>query len=348
MSAESPNFRYDVAEIKAKLPMVEVVGKAGLVLRRMGGLSKVACPFHQERSASMVVYESHAHCFGCSWHGDGLAFWMEIKGIDFKRAVEDLAGMAGVRAVTAAEAATWRSNISRPAAVSRERERPVVPDLRRLTMEEVASLAAQRGLSAEGVGDAGARGLLYWCCHQGQAAWCLTDRSRRNVQVRRLDGRKWFDEVKAWTLAGSWAAWPVGCTEFGAARRIALVEGGPDALAMCDLMVRWGWGAADCGLAIMFGASAAIAPWCLQRFQSARVRIFAHNDPEKNGRRAGAEGAERWAKQLGTVAREVDWVSAPDGLVLPNGGRVCDVNDVLVWEGADTERAGVVTEGWRF
>lgn len=191
--------------------------------------------------------------------------------------------------------------------------------------------------------------MLWGAEFQGQAAWCLTDRARRNAQLRRLDGNRWYGNVKAWTVAGSWASWPVGCVELGGARKIAVVEGGPDALAILDVIRGWGWRREDCGVCVMFGASASIAAWCLGKFQSARVRIFAHNDLPKGdkGARAGFVGAERWAKQLGSVAREVDWVSAPDGLELPGGGRVCDVNDVVVWEGA-TGRVGEITGGWRF
>jgi hypothetical protein len=325
--------------------MLEVVGVTGVVIRRAGAVSKCACPFHGERTPSMIVYEDHAHCFGCGWHGDVFAWWQETKGVDFVRAVEDLAGLAGVRAVEAWEASKLRAAAHLPRPVtSRERGAPSLPELGVLTDEEMAALAAQRGLRVEGIALAAAAGVLWGAVHQGHRAWVLTDRARWNAQFRRLDGRRWYGEVKAWTAAGSWAAWPVGCTGLGGAERVAVVEGGPDALAMYDLMAEWGWGRGDGAVVVMFGASASIAPWCLGKFQGRRVRIFAHNDLEKNGIRAGSAGAERWRKQLATVARSVDVVMAPDGLVGP-GGRVCDVNDVLIYERTRGEH---LTGGWRW
>jgi hypothetical protein len=346
--------RFDTEEIRGRLPMLEVVAACGVVVRRAGAHSKCACPFHGERTPSMVIYEDHAHCFGCGWNGDIFAWWMASKGVDFVQAVRDLAGMAGVRAVEAWEAERWRASTRLPQRPpQRERVAPSLPELDRLTDAEMEGLAALRGLSVEGVRRAAAAEILWGCVHQGQRAWVLTDRSRRNAQFRRLDGRRWYGEVKAWTAAGSWAAWPVGCAGLGLAERVAVVEGGPDALAMCDLMAGWGWGLNDGAVVAMFGASASIAPWCLGKFRGRRVRIFAHNDPERvvvrEGRevvvRPGSDGAERWRAQLATVARSVDVVMAPDGLALRDGGRVCDVNDVLIYERTNRQR---VTGDWRW
>ncbi len=350
----SERRRYDTEEIRRRLPMLDVVAACGVVVRRSGVNSKCACPFHGERTPSMVIYEDHAHCFGCSWNGDIFSWWQASKGVDFVQAVRDLAGMAGVREVEAWEADRWRAASRLPQRPpQREREAPSLPELDGLTGEEMAALAELRGLRVEGVRRAAAAGILWGCSHQGQRAWVLTDRSRRNAQFRRLDGRRWYGEVKAWTAAGSWAAWPVGCAEMGLAERVALVEGGPDALAMCDLMDGWGWSLEEGAVVAMFGASAAIAGWVLGKFRGRRVRIFAHNDPERTVTRGGvpvvvrpgSDGAERWRAQLAAVARSVDVVMAPDGLALPAGGRVCDVNDALIYERTTGQR---LTEGWRW
>jgi len=298
----------------------------------------------------MIIYDDHAKCFGCGWRGDIFAFWQEVKGVDFKRAAEDLAGLAGVRSLLVGEADWLRSAARAPRpAVARVRKSPELPALDRLTEAEMEALADMRGLRVEGVRRAAAAGLLWGAVHQGHRAWVLADRARRNAQYRRMDGRRWYGEVKAWTAAGSWAAWPVGCVSLGSAERVAVVEGGPDALAMCDLMDAWGWKARDGAVVALFGASVQIAAWCLVRFQGRRVRIFAHNDVEKNGVRAGSAGAERWRRQLATVARSVDVVMAPDGLTAGVGAeaeRVCDVNDVLLYD--KTNKGINVTDGWRW
>lgn len=43
------------------------------------------CPFHQENTASFVVFKdtNHAHCFGCGFHGDNIAVVMKLHDLDF-------------------------------------------------------------------------------------------------------------------------------------------------------------------------------------------------------------------------------------------------------------------------
>jgi DNA primase len=68
-------------------------------LRRAGVDSYFGlCPFHDERTASFHVRpeEKHYHCFGCQVSGDPFTFVMETEGLDFKSALESLAGRFGV------------------------------------------------------------------------------------------------------------------------------------------------------------------------------------------------------------------------------------------------------------
>ena len=54
-----------VAEIKSKLPAVEVVGES-VVLKRAGTVYKGLCPFHAEKTPSFIVTPEREtwHCFG--------------------------------------------------------------------------------------------------------------------------------------------------------------------------------------------------------------------------------------------------------------------------------------------
>lgn len=83
--------------LKTKIDLVEVLSPY-LELKRAGATYKALCPFHNEKSPSFVVQrgDSHYHCFGCSAHGDAIAFIMHHLKLSFTEAVEMLAEKFGV------------------------------------------------------------------------------------------------------------------------------------------------------------------------------------------------------------------------------------------------------------
>ena len=56
----------------------------------------VRCPFHDDHRPSLAVYNDHAHCFGCGWHGDAFTWVMQRDRLTFRQALEALAQKAGV------------------------------------------------------------------------------------------------------------------------------------------------------------------------------------------------------------------------------------------------------------
>ncbi|WP_235739058.1 DNA primase [Nocardioides alcanivorans] len=83
----------DIAEVREKARIDEVVS-AYVTLRNAGGGSmKGLCPFHDEKSPSFNVNPSRQffHCFGCGEGGDVFSFLMKIDGLGFSEAVERLA-----------------------------------------------------------------------------------------------------------------------------------------------------------------------------------------------------------------------------------------------------------------
>lgn len=88
----SPEF---IQKIKDAVNLIDVVGEH-VVLRKTGSNFMGLCPFHNERSPSFSVSEAKQlySCFGCSKAGDLVTFTMDIHGLSFMEAVEELAERA--------------------------------------------------------------------------------------------------------------------------------------------------------------------------------------------------------------------------------------------------------------
>lgn len=79
-------------EIKKQVSMKSVIEKYGIKVTRS---NKCYCPFHKEKTPSMVIYKDSYHCFGCGENGDIFSFTMNIENCDFKTAFLLLGGNYG-------------------------------------------------------------------------------------------------------------------------------------------------------------------------------------------------------------------------------------------------------------
>jgi DNA primase len=79
-------------KIKDTVNIIEVIGEH-VVLRKSGSNYSGLCPFHSERTPSFSVSENKQlyHCYGCKRGGDLVSFVMEMQGVSFPEAVEELA-----------------------------------------------------------------------------------------------------------------------------------------------------------------------------------------------------------------------------------------------------------------
>jgi hypothetical protein len=194
-----------------------------------------------------------------------------------------------------------------------------IPTLDVGTGEDCAHLARVRGISESAVALASSSGLVRFGTWRGARSWFVLDSTRKVVQGRRLDGLPFAPSVKAWTLRGSQARWPVGINESGPKGIIALVEGGPDLLAAFHFILAHR--RTDVAPVAVLGAAVRIHSDALPCFAGKRVRIFAHADP------AGDCAAQRWANQLATAGAEVDAFSF-HGITTTDGTSVNDLNDL--------------------
>ncbi len=86
-------MRFDVTELRERVPIQEYVGKF-VKLKRCGKMLKGICPFHDEKTASLTVSPARQawHCFGCGCGGDVIMFAQKLFRIDFVEAAKMLGG----------------------------------------------------------------------------------------------------------------------------------------------------------------------------------------------------------------------------------------------------------------
>jgi len=87
----------DVAYIRERTHIDEVIGDYVQLKNAGGGQKKGLCPFHDEKSPSFHVTPSkgYFHCFGCQTGGDVIAFLMKIDHLTFTETIERLADRLG-------------------------------------------------------------------------------------------------------------------------------------------------------------------------------------------------------------------------------------------------------------
>lgn len=73
--------------IRSSVSMLDVAKKIGMEVNRSG---YARCPFHDEKTASLRVYEGRRgwHCFGCHAGGDVIAFVMQYFELKFTDALK--------------------------------------------------------------------------------------------------------------------------------------------------------------------------------------------------------------------------------------------------------------------
>lgn len=87
----------DIKQIKDKIDVADLISEY-IALKPAGTYKKACCPFHNEKTPSLMVNSERQswHCFGCGKGGDIFTFIEEIEGMDFKETLKYLAEKAGV------------------------------------------------------------------------------------------------------------------------------------------------------------------------------------------------------------------------------------------------------------
>lgn len=117
---DSMETTYISFELIKTIPMVNVIEHLGGVINRSGFCE---CPFHNEKTPSMKVYNDHAYCFGCGKRIDGIAYAAKVLGVTANQAALYLAKEFGVTVNDRASSYTAvRKELQRRAQLQKQQE----------------------------------------------------------------------------------------------------------------------------------------------------------------------------------------------------------------------------------
>ncbi|OGY24642.1 MAG: DNA primase [Candidatus Woykebacteria bacterium RBG_13_40_7b] len=88
----------EVEEIKRRIDIVDLISSY-LTLKKAGANYRALCPFHNEKTPSLMVSPEKQifKCFGCNEGGDVFSFVMKMENLEFRETLEMLAQRAGVK-----------------------------------------------------------------------------------------------------------------------------------------------------------------------------------------------------------------------------------------------------------
>ena len=156
----------DVELVKSKLDLVEVMS-AHIKLIPAGASYKALCPFHHEKSPSLIISPARQiwRCFGCNEGGDAIAFVMKIEGLGFREALAMLAQQAGVTLTnTKREEPEERDRRERLVALSDA----AAKYWHRVLLESPSAASVREYLQKRGINQAS---IEEWCIGYSPAGW---------------------------------------------------------------------------------------------------------------------------------------------------------------------------------
>ncbi len=311
----------DIAALKRRHPLSQVVEASGVELRGRGRVRQGLCPFHEEREGSFTVYADSQrwYCFGCGLGGDALDFIQRREGLSLPEAIRRL-DRSGQTSSSSRSAVTER----RPAQPPAVRDSVLLTAARFYAGQLERSLTAQRYLASRGVNLAAARRLsLGYAAGQGLREHLL----RQGFDQARLGasglfgarGERFAGMIIVPELVGGRVHWLAGrAIRAQVQPRFQALPGPKPALGLRSLPSPAPWilvaeGLFDWLLLAAWGlpACAALGTQGMDKLASAlrgQARVFLAFDADA----AGREAAHQLGARLGSHRSAV--VTLPDGI----------------------------------
>lgn len=108
MTSDRRQIEGIIQDIKRRVRLVDVISMLGDVpLKKHGRFMKGCCPFHAEKTPSFTVRPDRDtyRCYGCGAAGDVIEYVMRRCDLDFRQAVEAIAGRFGIHTYSQASQA---------------------------------------------------------------------------------------------------------------------------------------------------------------------------------------------------------------------------------------------------
>ena len=81
-------------DAEGEIPLADLIGEPLVD-------GKIICPFHEDHTPSLVIYDDHYHCYVCGAHGDAIDWLMMAEGMTRAQAHQHLAAWDGPRVARA-------------------------------------------------------------------------------------------------------------------------------------------------------------------------------------------------------------------------------------------------------
>jgi hypothetical protein len=288
-------------KIKARLTLRNVATICGIELPKDG--QKFRSPFRPDQNPSCTIKGEVFTDWSSGEHLDAIGLFAAAKGISNADAIRELRRHIGdqlprggvVKVSKATESREASPHVDPPATIKNPPKKLLERAAQRRELSWEAFEAARVTFKTLTFG------TLF-----DQTCWFLHDSSRIGWEARRCDGKP-FDPVgnlgerKSHSKGKGLKSWPMGIRPPGFSEaqinalnpRILLVEGSPDYLAACELILNLSHLVLPCA---MLGKSADIAADALPHFKGRKVTIAGHSDAR--------DRITEWAKQIRDAGAE--------------------------------------------
>jgi len=184
-------------------------------------------------------------------------------------------------------------------------------DLHEGNHETWKAFAGLRGLTYPAVHAMAKAEILRFCVVDGAKCYVVTDASNIAAEIRRMDGKVWFNGMKAYPLEGVNKSWLVGIDCLKKAPKttaVLITEGASDLLSAIDLYSRYrrnGGSNSWQPIALLGAGCKNLCPEAISLIRGRHVRLVPDADE------AGDQMADHWTKCLRKNGCSVDVVNLP-------------------------------------